>query len=390
MNSVLGPRSQRAVIWWRRLVVMTRKEMLQLFRDIPIMLFLVYSFTLGVYIIGSGLRSQLHNASLAVYDADHSFSSRDLIHKFRAPFFRLEGEIADSQEGLRWLDRGKAMAVLEIPARFHEQLVAGEPTAVQLLVDTTNSPQGLSAAGYAARIVARFGQETALARVGSSEESSQNLPIIVSDHRVWYNPDQNETWFESISHLLRQITIFAILLPAAALVREKERGTVEQLLVSPLTPFQIMVSKVLAMTVVILCATAVGLFGIMQPVFGVPIKGSIVLFFALTALFVFTTAGMGLAAATLTRNQAQVGMMTLLVVAPMLLLSGLTAPMEVMPAWVRHLMALSPLRYFIEITHGILLKGAGLRVLGDSILAMAILGGALFGFSMWRFRRQFE
>jgi ABC-2 type transport system permease protein len=368
---------------------MTQKEMLQLFRDVPIVLFLIYSFTLAVYITGNGLRSQLHNASLAVYDADHSFSSRELIHKFQAPFFRLEGEITDPQEGLRLLDRGKTMAVLEIPPRFHEQLVAGEPTAVQLLVDTTNSPQGLSAASYAARIVAQFGQETALARVGSSEESSQSLPVIESNHRVWYNPDQNEAWFESISHLLRQITIFSILLPAAALVREKERGT-WAILVSPLTPLQIMLPKVLSMTVVILCATAVGLFGIMQPVFAVPIKGSIGLFFGLTALFVFSTAGMGLAAATLARNQAQVGMMTLFVVAPMLLLSGLNAPMEAMPEWVRHLMALSPLRYFIEITHGILLKGAGLKILWDSMLAMALLGAALFGFGMWRFRRQFE
>ena len=229
------------------------------------------------------------------------------------------------------LDRGTAVAFLEIPPRFHEQLVTGEPTAVQLLVDTTNSPQGLSAAYYAARIVARIGQETALARVGWLEGSSQNLPVIESGHRVWYKPGPNEAWFESISHLLRQITIFAILLPAAALVREKERGTVEQLLVSPLTPLQIMLPKVLATTMVILCATAVGLFGIMQLVFGVPINGSIGLFFGLTTLFVFTTAGMGLAAATLARNQAQVGLMTLLVVGPMLLLSGLMAPMEAMP-----------------------------------------------------------
>jgi ABC-2 type transport system permease protein len=390
MTPAPGLGSRRAAIWWRRLAVMTRKEMLQLFRDVPIVAFLVYSFTLAIFITGNGIRSQLHDASLLVYDADHSASSRELIHRFQAPFFRLEGEIADPQEGLRWLDRGKAMAVLEIPPRFHEQLMTGEPAAVQLLVDTTSSPQGLSLAGYAAQIVARFGRETGLATAGSAGESSQNLPIIVSDHRVWYNPDQKDTWFESMSHLLRQITIFAILLPAAALVREKERGTVEQLLVSPLTPFQIMISKVLAMTVVILCATAVSLFGIMQPVFGVPFKGSILLFFSLTALFVFTTAGMGLAAATLTRNQAQVGMMTLLVVAPMLLLSGLTTPMEVMPGWVRHLMALSPLRYFVEIAHGILLKGAGLSTLWDSVLAMALLGGALFGFGTWRFRRQFE
>lgn len=383
-------RSQRVIVWWRRLAVMTRKEMLQLSRDVPIGLLLLYSFTLAVYLTGNGIRSQLQNASLLVLDADHSFSSRELIHKFKAPFFRLEGEIADPQEGLRWLDRGKAMAVLEIPPRFHEQLMTGEPTAVQLLVDTTNAPQGLSAASYAARIVGRFGQETALARMMGTEQSSENLPVIVSDHRVWYNPDQNDTWFESISHLLRQITIFAILLPAAALVREKERGTVEQLLVSPLTPFQIMLPKVLAMTVVILCATAVALFGIMRPVFGVPIKGSIPLFFALTALFVFSTAGMGLAAATVARNQAQVGMMTLLVVAPMMLLSGLVAPMEALPNWTRNLMIFSPLRYFIDIANGILLKGSDLSLLWDSVLSMVLLGGGLLGFGMWRFRRQFD
>lgn len=382
--------ARRAAVWWRRLGVMTRKEMLQLFRDIPIVVFLIYSFTLGVYITGNGIRSQLHNASLLVHDADHSVSSRDLIHKFRPPFFRLEREIADPEEGLRWLDRGKAMVVLDIPPRFHEQLVTGEPTAVQFLVDTTSSPQGLSAAGYAGRIVAQFAEESVLARGGDASGPMASVPRVVSEHRVWYNPDQDDSWFECISHLLRQITIFAILLPAAALVREKERGTVEQLLVSPLTPFQIMMSKVLAMTGVILGATAVALFGIMQPVFGVPVKGSVPLFFALTALFVFTTAGMGLSLATLMRNQAQVGMMTLLMVAPMLMLSGLTAPMEVMPAWVRSLMALSPLRYFVEITHGILLKEAGAGTLWESILAMTTLGGVLFAFGMWRFRRQFE
>jgi ABC-2 type transport system permease protein len=389
MTAVSGTGSQRAVIWWNRLAVMTRKEMLQLFRDVPIVAFLVYSFTLAIYITGNGIRSQLHDAGLLVHDADHSVSSRELIYRFQAPFFRLNGEVADSREGLRQLDRGTAVALLEIPPRFHEQLITGEPTAVQLLVDTTNSANGLSAASYAARIVARFGQESAFERDGSVGDSLQDLPLIISDHRVWYNPDQNEAWFECISHLLRQITIFALLLPAAALVREKERGTVEQLLVSPLSPFQIMASKVLAMTVVILGATAVGLFGIMQPVFGVPIKESIWLFFTLTALFVVTTACMGLAAATLARNQGQVGMMTLLVAAPMLMLSGITAPMEAMPTWVRSVMALSPLRYYIDIANGILLKGAGLNILWDSVLAMMALGVALFGFGLWRFRRQF-
>jgi ABC-2 type transport system permease protein len=390
MKLVSHARARRVTVWWRRLVVMTRKELLQLLRDIPIVLLLVYSFTAGVYLTGNGVRSQLQNANLLVLDGDRSFSSRELIHKFQAPYFRFEGEVTEPRQGLRALDHGDAMAFLEIPPRFHEQLRTGEPTAVQLLVDTTSAPQGLSAASYTARIIERFGQENVQPGFGSAREPSRSLPVVVSHHRVWYNPEQDDAWFESVSMLLRQITLFAILLPAAAMVREKERGTVEQLLVSPLTPFQIMLAKLLAMTAVILCATAVALFGVARPAFGVPINGSVALFFSLTILFVFTTACLGLAAATLTRNLAQVGLMALLLIAPMFLLSGIVAPMEALPAWARHVMALSPLRYFIEITHGILFKGSGLSVLWDSVLAMTLLGVALFSFSLWRFRRQFR
>lgn len=382
--------SARFTVWCRRIAVMTRKELLQLFRDIPLMAFLIYSFTLSVYVTGNGIQTQLKNAGLLVSDADRSVSSRELISRFHSPYFRFDGELTHPNEGFVRLDRGGSMMVLDIPTRFHEALVSGESTAVQLLVDTTNSPQGLSAAGYAARIVGQFSQELIMTRNGQMGSSSTTVPMILSDHRVWFNQDQNETWFESISHLLRMITIFAVLLPAAALVREKERGTVEQLLVSPLTPAQIMLPKVVAMTVVILSATAVALFGVMLPVFGVPIRGSVALLFLLTALFIVATAGIGVFASTVTKNQAQVGMMTLLVVAPMLLLSGIFTPLETMPAWVRYLMALSPLRYFIEIATGILLKGIGLEMLWSQVLSMVALGGALFGFGMWRFRRQFQ
>ena len=382
--------SDRFTVWCRRIAVMTRKELLQLFRDIPLMAFLIYSFTLSVYVTGNGIQTQLKNAGLLVSDADRSVSSRELISRFHSPYFRFDGELTHPNEGFVRLDRGGSMMVLDIPTRFHEALVSGESTAVQLLVDTTNSPQGLSAAGYAARIVGQFSQELIMTRNGQMGSSSTTVPMILSDHRVWFNQDQNETWFESISHLLRMITIFAVLLPAAALVREKERGTVEQLLVSPLTPAQIMLPKVVAMTVVILGATAVALFGVMLPVFGVPMRGSVALLFLLTALFIVATAGIGVFASTVTKNQAQVGMMTLLVVAPMLLLSGIFTPLETMPAWVRYLMALSPLRYFIEIATGILLKGIGLEMLWSQVLSMVALGGALFGFGMWRFRRQFQ
>ncbi len=390
MKQGMGTSLNRTTIWCRRLSVMTHKELLQLFRDLPLVLFLIYSFTLAVYITGTGMSAQLRNASILVYDADHSRSSRELIHRFRSPYFRLDGEIATPQEGLRLLDEGKTMVVLDIPPRFHELLEKGEQTAVQIQVDTTNAPQGLSAASYAARIVGGFGSEVARRRMGISPNAREPLPEVRSDHRVWYNPEQKDAWFESVSHVLRMTTLFAILLPAAALVREKERGTVEQLLVSPLTPFQIMFSKVLSMTIVILGATLTSIFVILRPILDVPLRGSLALYVVLTALFAFTTAGIGLFAAEFSRNQAQVMMMTILVLVPMLLLSGITSPVEAMPTWVQYLMTLSPLRYYIEITHGIFFKGIGLEILWRSVLAMVLLGSVTFGFGVWRFRRQFE
>ncbi len=368
--------------WWLRLAVLTRKELLQLGRDLPLLLFLAYSFSLSVYVSGAGIRMQLTHAALLVHDGDHSALSRDLIHRFRQPYFRLLGEMAHPAEGLRRLDEGSAMLVLDIPPRFQEAIRSGSPATLQLQVDTTNAPQGLSAAGYAARIVGGFALDAAAGAGGSG-------PLVTSAHRVWFNPNQDEAWFQSISHLLRMITLFGLLLPAAALVREKERGTVEQLLVAPVTPFQIMFSKILAMMAVILAATAVAVYGVLQPAFGVPMKGSGVLFFLLTALYGFTTAGLGLLAATVARNQAQVGMISLLVVAPMLMLSGLSTPFEAMPTWVRSLMTLSPLRYYIDVTYGLFLKGAGPADLWKPVGAMVLLGGGLFSFGLWRFRRQF-
>lgn len=386
-----GGRVPEAVrLWTLRLFVMTRKELLQLRRDVPLLLFLLYSFSLSIYVSGAGISMQLNNASLLVHDGDHSESSRELIHRFRQPYFRFDGEVQDSKEGVRRLDQGTAMLLLGIPPRFHESIVGRESVSVQLLVDTTNAPQGLSAAAYANRIVGEFSFDLVASRVGGAGDGGVRMPAVESAHRVWFNQEQNETWFQSISHILRMITLFAFLLPAAALVREKEHGTVEQLLVSPVTPLQIMLSKVLAMTLVIQAATALAMATVLEPVFGVPVKGSAALFFVMTALYSFTTAGLGLFAATITRNQAQVGMVSLLVISPMLLLSGITTPFEAMPPWVQTLMALSPLRYFVDVTYGILLKGVGLELLWDSVLAMVLLGGTMFGLGMWRFRRQVQ
>jgi ABC-2 type transport system permease protein len=378
----------RLALWWSRLAAMTVKELLQLSRDGFLMFAIAFLFTADIYMTGN-VRLELNHATVVVHDADHSAASRELTYRFRPPYFKLGGEIQDGREGLALLDQGQALVVLDIPPHFERDLMSGRPTDVQVLVDTSNTVLGTLAANYSAQIIGRYGFEAALARMGASEASLGNVPMIQDQHRVWYNPNQNDAWFIPIAELLTVITIMAIMLPAAAAVREKERGTIEQLLVSPLTPALILLPKVIAMTLVILAGTAISLFLVLIPVFDVPIKGSLPLFFAVTTLYTVATSGLGLYIATLSRNLAQAAMLAIFMLMPMIFLSGAWTPPEAMPAGLREAMHLSPLYYFIEMGYGILLKGAGLDVLWDSLLGLTLLGAAIFGFGVRRFRRQF-
>jgi len=381
--------TKKNILWLRRLRVLTAKELLQLLRDMALMFVIVYAFTVDIYIAGSGVSLQLNKAGIAVIDSDHTFASRELIYRFRPPYFRLDGEVASNSTSLRLLDEGHIMASLDIPPNFQQHLMEGRQTAVQLQVDTSNAVLGTLAASYAGQIVGKYGLDMALDKAGLTAEGLQSLPQIEDRHRVWYNPNQNDAWFFTIAELMTVITVLAIVLPAAATVREKERGTIEQLVVSPLSPIQILLPKVLSMMLVILVGTAISLFLILDLVFDVPFKGSVPLFFCVTLLYVFSTAGLGLVAATLSRNLAQVGMLTIMILAPIILLSGVWTPPEAMLPGFRQAMNFSPLYYYIEMGYGILLKGAGLNILWDSLIGLTLLGSVIFSFGVWRFKRQF-
>ena len=380
-------RRQGTRVWLRRLRVMTVKELLQFSRDIVLVLFFLYAFTLDVYLAGSGVSLSLRKAPMVVRDRDRSLSSREIVSRFRPPYFDVRAEVEDAGEAVRLLDSGEAVLFLSIPPRFEESMRKGRPTALQLQVDTTNSVLGNLASSYSARIVGDYGLEVAL---DGMKIRRNLLPWVSSEVRVWYNRNQKDTWFMSIMEMLTMVTLFAILLPAAAMVREKEKGTLEQLLVSPLNPLQILLPKILSMTVVILAGTSLCVFGVLRPLFDVPMRGSLLLFLSLTVLFVFATAGLGLLISTIARNLGQASLLTILVFGPMIFLSGAWTPPEAMPAPMRVLLFLSPLHHYINVSLGILLKGAGSRLLWDSLLAMAIVGGVLFGLALWRLRRQFR
>ena len=376
-------------VWLTRMRVMTSKELMQLLRDTILIVFTIYAFTFDIYWAGSGVSLSLNNAALMVHDGDASYASRELASRFREPYFQNVGSLDRSSQTIENLNSGKAMVTLDIPEGFERSLLRGEQSTVQMQVDTTNTVLGLLASSYGQQIVGRYGLEVAMQQQGLSPDAGISGPVLDDRHRVWFNPNQKDSWFMSIAELLTIITVFSMMLPAAAMVREKERGTIEQLLVSPLSAFQVMFSKVLAMTLVIVLLTSISLFLVIGGVFGVPFKGSPWLFLALATLYVFTTSGLGLLIATFSRNMAQAGMLIILLIAPMIFLSGAWTPPEAMPSVMRWLMMVSPLHYFIDAGYGVLLKGATLTMLAPQILGMCVLGGINFALGLWRFRRQF-
>lgn len=365
------------------------KELVQCVRDSVLLAFIVYSFLAAVYISGTGVTQDLSNATLAVSDRSDSPASRQLVSLFREPYFRRRGTFSSDREGLARVDAGRSMLLLDIPADFSETLNRGvRPAHVQLMIDTSNVTMGYLASAYGNRIVAGFAEDRAERAAGRYGLDVRALPSVRDASRVWFNPNLNGHWFNAIGEWLTMMTAIAILLPATALVRERERGTVEQLLVAPLTPLQIMLSKALAMTLVNLIGTALCVYLVLRPLIGVPFQGSTWLFFGTTALYVFSVAGMGLLVGAFARSSAEVGMLVILIVVPMTALSGTWTAPEAMPVWARYVLQVSTLHHFIQCAFGILLRGAGLRTLWGSIVAMALLGAAAFGAAWLRLGRR--
>ncbi|HJW12317.1 MAG TPA: ABC transporter permease [Albitalea sp.] len=379
-----------AWVWCEQVRVMVLKELKQLVKDRALFAFTVFIFTLDIMLAAGSSSVELNRARLAVYEPQNTAAARDLVGRFGPPYFEISHSLADPREASARLDRGSVRAALILPDHFSDDLALGRQTEVQLLVDTAQANQGFLVASYAERIVAGFGAEWAQRTLLREGVDPTRLPEVRAEVRYWHNASLNEVWFNTVSELLTMLTIAAIVLPAAALVREKERGTIEQLLVAPLAPLQVVLSKVLAMVSVMLAGTAVAVLGVMHAGYGVPFRGSVALFFAMVALFSMACAGVGIVASGFARNSGQMGLIVILVVVPMVMLSGTWNMTESMPGWLQTLTEFSPLRHFIVIAYGILIRGAGLAVLWPALLKMLILGAGLFTIGVLRFRKQFR
>lgn len=356
------------------------KELWSLWRD-PVMLILIlYVFTISVYSAATAVPETLHLAPIAVVDEDRSPLSIRIVSAFYPPLFAPAEHITHRQMDAG-LDQGRYTFVLNIPPNFQRDVLNGRRPDVQLNVDATRMSQAFSGSQYVQQIV--LGEVNEFVQ---RQRSTTQLPVELA-LRTRFNPALQHSWFGSLTQVINDVTLLAIILTGAALIREREHGTIEHLLVMPVTPTEIMLGKVWSMGLVVLLAVLLSLWTVIQGALHVPIAGSVPLFLTGAALNLFATTSLGIYLATLARSMPQFGLLIVLTVMPMQLLSGGATPRESMPQLVQDLMLAAPTTHFVELGQAILFRGAGLDVVWKPFLWLALIGTALFVLALVRFRK---
>lgn len=356
------------------------KELWSLRRD-KIMLFLIfYTFTISVYTAATAMPETLHKAPIAIVDEDASPLSARIVSAFYPPQFNLP-ELISLQQMDPGMDSGRYTFVVNIPPNFQSDILAGNITNIQLSTDATRMSQAFSGSGYIQQII------MAELREFLQHQRGQASTPVDLELRVRFNPTLEKVWFGSVMQIINNVTMLSIILTGAALIREREHGTLEHLLVMPVTPTEIMLAKIWSMGVVVLFAAAFSLTFVIQGALKVPIEGSVMLFLMGAALHLFATTSLGIFMATLARNMPQFGMLMILILLPLQLLSGGSTPRESMPDVVQNIMLAAPTTHFVSQAQAILYRGAGLDVVWPQFLWLVIIGSVLFIFSLSRFRK---
>ena len=356
------------------------KELRSLGRDPMMLILIVYVFTVGVYSRATAMPESLHKAPIAIVDEDRSPLSTRIVSAFYPPYF-LWPEMISRAAMDTGMDAGLYTFALNIPSGFQRDVLAGRQPAVQLNVDATRMSQAYTGSGYIQAIVG--GEVDAFVK---KHRAAAKSPVDL-ELRVRFNPQLEQTWFGAVMEVINNVTLLAIVLTGAALIREREHGTIEHLLVMPVTPLEIMLAKVWTMALVVLAATAFSLLFVVEGALSIPVQGSLLLFLAGAALHLFATTSMGIFLGTVTRSMPQFGLLLMLVLLPLQMLSGGMTPRESMPEVVQWLMMSAPTTHFVMFAQAILFRGAGLNVVWPQFAALAIIGAILFGFSLGYFRR---
>ena len=355
------------------------KELWSLWRDPTMLVLIAYVFTLGVYTAATAMPETLHNAPIAIVDEDRSPLSQRIVSALYPPQFS-PPQLIDWSQMDRGMDAGLYTFAMVIPRNFQRDLLAGRAPLIQLNVDATRMSQAFTGSGYLQQIV--------MGEVGEFAQRyrASSAPPVDLALRARFNPALEPSWSGSLVQVINHITMLSIILTGAALIREREHGTVEHLLVMPVTPAQIMLAKVWSMGLVVLLAAWVSVTFVVRGLLQVPVAGSLPLFFAGAALCLFATTAMGIFMATVARNMPQFGMLMMLTIMPLQMLSGGATPRESMPTLVQDLMLAAPTTHFVKLGQAILFRGAGLAVVWPQFVALLLIGAVLFALSLRRFR----
>ena len=388
------------------------KELRSLAHDVVMIVLIIYAFSLSVYVVAKAIPETLSNVPIAIVDEDQSQLSGRIIDAFFPPQF-MNPALISRDEMDRRMDAGSDTFAVDIPPEFERDVMAGRNPRVQLNVDATRMHQAFTGGGYIQNIIRAeidafvkhykpAGTQpagyppsgraiTAGAYVGRSTESKEwpQSGVEVPDLALYvrFNPNLERLWFGAVVEVINEVTILSIVLTGAALIREREHGTVEHLLVMPVTPLEIMTSKVWSMALVVLVMCELSIRFVVQGAMSVPIQGSIALFLAGAATELFATTSLGIFLATFARSMPQFGLMMILVTLPLILLSGGFTPRESMPEAVQFVMLGAPTTHLVTLAQSILFRGATFSLVWKQFAALAVIGFVFFGIALARFRK---
>jgi len=372
----------------RRLVVLLKKEFLQLLRDKILIIILIYAFTIDVYVGGKGVKLEVNNFPTIIQDQSKSFKSRELISRFREPYFKILAFVESDKEVVDWLDKGKALMAIIIPSDFERKVDKGQGK-IQVIIDGTMSITATMAVSYVAKITNDYAIELLERKEGVTKHFFESFPQIDERSRILFNPNCLSHWFMGLAELFNVVTMVPLLITAAVLIKEKEYGTIEQLLVTPVRSWEIFLAKILPTVIIVSLLTMLSIFIMIKGIFKVPIRGNLFLFYIVTCLYIFSLSSIGIAIATMVRNLSQAMMVIMIILVPMLMISGVWTPPEAMRLFTKYVSLLSPMRYYLNFGYGVILKGNSLKYVWQDILGIIFIGSLLLFFSALRFRQSF-
>jgi ABC-2 type transport system permease protein len=356
------------------------KEFSSLAGDMAMVFIIVFMFSASIYADARAKPESLQRASIAVVDEDRSQLSARIIAALHPPQF-IEPEMVGLVDMDRGMDAGRHTFVLDIPPNFQRDVLARRSPALQLNVDATRQSQAQTGAGYIQNIVS-----DEIRAFVQRYRAPQAQPVELVQ-RTMFNPNLNNSWFAAVTAIINNVTLLGILLTGAALIREREHGTIEHLLVMPVTPLEIMLSKVWSMGVVVLLASSFSLQVVVKGVIGAQVGGSALLFGLCTFCYLFAAASIGIFMGTVARSMPQFGLMAILVLLPLQILSGATTPFESMPAVIQVLMSFLPTTHYVALAQAVLFRGAGATEILPQLAAVIVIGTVFFMFAHHRLRR---